>query len=213
MVPQVWTYVVPLLERSTNFRAPDDTTMMQNFFNAAASSGQIAYLDRGAYLVSNTVQVPKDLKITGELYTLVMATGSNFQDQFNPQPMWRIGNPGDVGSVEISDIMFETQGPAPGAVMIEWNIQQATPGGAGIWDAHYRIGGSAGTLLQQTQCLKDPSTPVGAGSARLTNCAGAFLLLHVTAQGNGYFENVWGWTADHELDELTRDQITIFNGR
>lgn len=191
----------------------DDTVAMQNFFNAAASNNRIAYFDHGAYLVSDTVQIPKDLKITGELWPLIMATGPNFQDQFAPRPMWRVGNPGDIGTVEITDVMFETRGPAPGCVIVEWNIAQAYPGGAGMWEAHYRIGGSAGTLLQQTQCQKQPEIPLEAGNPTLTNCAGAFLLLHVTKLANGYFENVWGWVADHELDELTREQIVIFNGR
>jgi glucan 1,3-beta-glucosidase len=187
--------------------------MMQNLFNAAAAQNKIVYFDYGAYLVSDTVQISKDLKITGELWPLIMATGPNFQNQFSPRPMWRVGNPGEVGTVEITDVMFETRGPAPGCIIVEWNIKQSYPGGAGMWEAHYRIGGSAGTLLQQTQCLKDPPTPIGSNDPRLTNCAGAFLLFHITPQANAYLENVWGWVSDHELDELTQDQITIFNGR
>ena len=30
---------------------------------------------------------------------------------------------------------------------------------------------------------------------------------------NGYFENVWLWTADHELDQDDHSQIDIYNGR
>ena len=127
--------------------------------------------------------------------------------------MWRVGNPGEVGTVEITDLMFETKGPAPGAIIVEWNIQQSYPGGAGMWEAHYRIGGSAGTQLQQTQCIKDPATPLGAGDPKLTSCSGAFLLLHITKGASAYIENVWGWIADHELDELSRDQVDIFSGR
>lgn len=186
---------------------------MQDLFNTAAASGQIVYFDRGAYLVFDTVLVPKDLKITGEIWTLIMATGRNFQDQNNPRPMWKIGNPGEVGTVEISDVMFETRGPVPGCILIEWNIAAASKGAAGMWEAHYRIGGSAGTLMQETHCKKDPGTPIVAGDPRIAACSGPFLMLHITSQANGYFENIWGWVSDHELDELTREQITIFVGR
>ena len=195
------------------YKPIDDTVAMQNFFNTAAASGKVAYFDRGAYLVSNTVQIPKDLKITGEIWPMIMATGPNFANQFSPRPMWRVGNPGEVGTVEISDVMFETRGPAPGAIMVEWNIQAAYPGGAGMWEAHYRIGGSAGTLMQQTQCLKNPNNAVGDNDPSIQTCSGAFLLLHVTPQANIYVENVWGWVSDHELDELNRDQVTIYSGR
>lgn len=36
-------------------------------------------------------------------------------------------------------------------------------------------------------------------------------MLHVTAQGNLYMENVWGWTADHDIDYHT--QVNIYNTR
>ena len=60
----------------------------------------------------------------------------------------QVGNKGDKGVVEISDILFTVMGPVPGAILVEWNIadidgQQAT---AGIWDSHFRIGGEFTTL-------------------------------------------------------------------
>ena len=191
----------------------DDTAKMQLYFNAAANANQVAYLDKGAYVVSSTIQIPKDLKISGELQTIVMATGPFFGNQNAPQPMWRIGNPGESGTVEISDVVFEALGPIPGCIIVQWNIKQATPAGAGMWDANYRIGGSAGTKLQSDKCLKAPATPITASSQVLSDCSGAFLLLHVTPQADIYMENCWGWVADHELDMGNRDQITIFNGR
>lgn len=183
---------------------------MQELFNQADQNGQVVYFDKGAYIVTSTVFVPKDLKITGECLPIIMATGAFFSDQSNPVPMWQIGNPGDTGSVEISDIVFEVKGPCPGAIIIQWNINAVSGGYAGMWDAHWRIGGSAGTELQMDTCVKSTGA-VTSGSPYLTNCVGAFLLLHVTPQANGYFENTWGWVADHELDMGTRDQITIFN--
>ena len=184
---------------------------MQALFNLAHSSGKVVYFDKGAYIVTSTVNVPADLKITGELYSIIMATGPFFGDQTNPVPMWRIGNPGDTGTVEISDLIFEVKGPCPGAIIIEWNIKAASPAAAGMWDAHWRIGGSAGTELQQDVCIHAPIPVPPVSNSILANCVGAYLLLHVTPQADGYFENIWGWVADHELDMGTRDQIYIFN--
>jgi glucan 1,3-beta-glucosidase len=189
----------------------DDTALMQLLMDTASYQGRVVYFDRGAYIVTSTINVHPDQKITGELLSIIMATGSFFGDQNNPQPMWKIGNPGDVGTVEISDLLFEVKGPCPGAIIIEWNIKAAGPALAGMWDAHWRIGGSAGTNLQQDVCIKTPATPIAGSNPVLTNCIGAYLLLHVTPQADGYFENTWGWVADHELDMADRQQIYIFN--
>lgn len=179
--------------------------------DTASQTGQIVYFDHGAYIVTRTINVPANVRITGECLSIIMAQGSFFSDQTNPQPMWSIGSPGESGTVEISDIVFETKGPAPGAIIVEWNIQAAIPGAAGMWDAHWRIGGSAGTELQSDTCLKDPSVVTTAADTE--PCQGSFMLLHVTPQANGYFENTWGWVADHELDLGNRDQVDIYNGR
>jgi hypothetical protein len=64
---------------------------MQAFFNKAAAQNKIAYFDKGAYIARTTIQVPKDLKIVGELWAIIMSQGPFFGDQSNPKPMWRIG--------------------------------------------------------------------------------------------------------------------------
>lgn len=186
---------------------------MQQFFNAAAAQGKVAYLDKGAYIVERTVQIPKDVKVLGELWSIVMARGAFFGDMLNPRPMWRVGEPGELGTVEFVDLVFETQGPAPGCILVEWNIKQAYPGGAGFWDTHYRIGGTAGTDILVDKCRKSPGVRITADSDTVRNCYGTFMLLHVTPQANIYMENVWGWVSDHQLDAPDRDQIYVFNGR
>ena len=184
---------------------------MQQFFNSINPASQIAYFDHGAYVVSSTINIPANITITGECWPMIMATGTFFGDQTNPQPMWKVGNPGDVGAVEMSDIIFEALGPVPGAIMVEWNLAASGEGTAGMWDCHWRMGGSAGTHLQSNTCLKQPAITTTQSSTQA--CQASFVLLHVTPQGNGYFENTWGWVADHDLDLGNRDQIDIYNGR
>ncbi|TAQ87041.1 hypothetical protein B7494_g4617 [Chlorociboria aeruginascens] len=186
----------------------DDTAAIQALFNSASGS-DIIYFDHGAYVVTSTITVPKDIIITGEIWPLIMAGGTAFQDQTNPKPVFQVGQAGDVGSVEISDLIFETLGPQPGAIMMEWNVQEASQGSSGMWDVHFRIGGSAGTKLQSDTCAKNPNVTAPANAA----CEGAFLLLHVTSQASIYLENSWFWVADHELDLADHNQVNIFNGR
>lgn len=187
----------------------DDTAAIQALFNSASSS-DVVYFDHGAYLITSTVKVPKNIRITGEIWPLIMAGGStSFKDQATPAPVFQVGQPGDTGSVEMSDLIFETLGPQPGAIMVEWNVAETSQGSSGMWDVHMRIGGSAGTELQSNTCSKNPTVTAPANAP----CEGAFLLLHVTSQATIYLENNWFWAADHELDLPDHNQINIFNGR
>ncbi|TQS35566.1 hypothetical protein Golomagni_04013 [Golovinomyces magnicellulatus] len=185
----------------------DDTLAIQALFNSASPT-DVVYFDHGAYVVTNTIKVPKDIKITGEIWPLIMASGTAFSDAANPAPVFQVGQVGDIGSVEMSDLIFETIGPQPGAIMIQWNVKQVSQGSAGMWDVHVRIGGTAGTKLQSDTCSKQPTE-------RTVNpaCQGAFLMLHVSSKASAYLENNWFWVADHELDLPDHSQISIYNGR
>lgn len=186
----------------------DDTAKIQEIFNSATAD-QIVYFDHGAYVVTDTVQVPPNIRITGEIWPLIMAKGAAFSDINNPKPVFQVGSPGDTGSVELTDLVFETIGALPGAIMIEWNVAQESQGSAAMWDVHFRIGGTAGTQLQQDTCQANVT-----GSFEFKpECAGAFLLMHITQTASAYLENCWFWVADHELDIATHNQTNIYNGR
>ena len=186
----------------------DDSSAIQQILDSATSD-QIVYFDHGYYVVTKTIEIPKNIRIVGEIWPIILARGSFFGDQNTPQPVLRVGKDGDIGNVEISDMMVETAGPAPGAIMIEWNVQQASQGSAGMWDTHVRIGGTAGTDLQQTQCRGNTTD----SKTFKPECAGAFLMFHAKQQSSGYMENCWFWVADHELDETGYNKLNIFNGR
>ncbi|KAI0408599.1 glycoside hydrolase family 55 protein [Xylaria palmicola] len=186
----------------------DDTAAIQKVFDSA-KDGDVVYFDHGAYIVSDTVHVPKNIKITGEMWPLLMATGTKFMDASKPAVVFEIGKPGDVGNVEMSDLIIETKGPLPGAILMQWNLAGSENGAAGMWDVHFRVGGTAGTELQSDVCSKNPNATTLVDD----KCKGSFLMFHVTATASGYFENCWFWVADHELDRLDHNQINIYNGR
>lgn len=136
----------------------DDTAAIQAVFDKVGSD-QIVYFDHGAYLITDTVNVPSNVKIVGEIWPLIMAGGNtNFQDQSNPKPVFAVGKSGDTGTVEIQDLVFETRGPQPGAILMEFNVAGTSPADAALWDVHFRVGGSAGTQLQSDTCSKSPDS-------------------------------------------------------
>ncbi|KFY22052.1 hypothetical protein V493_06885 [Pseudogymnoascus sp. VKM F-4281 (FW-2241)] len=187
----------------------DDTAAIQAIFDAATADN-VVYFDHGAYVITKTVNIPKNIRITGEIWPLIMAGGDEFfKDQANPKPVFKVGNAGESGAVEISDLMIQTLGPQPGAILMEWNLGQSSQGSSGLWDVHFRIGGSAGTKLQSNTCAKTPDqvTPVK------PECIAAFLLLHITEKGALNIENCWFWVSDHELDLADHNQINLYNGR
>ncbi|KAI8958788.1 glycoside hydrolase family 55 protein [Daldinia sp. FL1419] len=186
----------------------DDTAAIQKVFDGA-KEGDIIYFDHGAYIISDTVKIPKNIKITGEMWPLLMATGKKFADQNKPTPVFQVGEAGDIGDVEMSDLIIETKGSLPGAILMQWNLAGSENGAAGMWDVHFRIGGTAGTELQSDKCSKNENVTTTASP----ECMGTFMMLHITQTGSAYVENCWFWVADHELDRDDHNQINIFNGR
>ncbi|KAJ5096772.1 hypothetical protein N7456_007493 [Penicillium angulare] len=186
----------------------DDTKIIQKVLDSATAD-QIVYFDHGAYVITDTIKVPKDIKITGEIWPMIMAHGDKFSDEQNPIPAIQIGQKGESGSVEMSDLVIMTKGSAPGAILMEWNVAASSQGSAGMWDVHFRIGGAAGSELQSDTCHKTPKVKTTPKS----ECIAAFMLLHVTEKASAYLENTWMWTADHELDLADHAQINVFTGR
>ncbi|KAI0542202.1 glycoside hydrolase family 55 protein [Xylaria digitata] len=186
----------------------DDTAAIQKVFDGA-KDGDVIYFDHGAYLISDTVHIPKNIKITGEMWPLLMATGEKFADAGKPVAVFEVGKPSDVGNVEMSDLIIETKGALPGAILVQWNLAGSENGAAGMWDVHFRVGGTAGTELQSDHCSKNPN----ATTAVDDKCKGTFLMLHLTKTASAYIENCWFWVADHELDLEDHNQINIYNGR
>ncbi|KAF7984997.1 hypothetical protein HWV62_9976 [Athelia sp. TMB] len=206
--PQYEAYAVDQIvsvktEGATGDGKTDDTAALQAVFDKYAGC-KIIFFDAGTYIVTSTLKIPAGTQMTGEVWAVIMGSGSAFADMSNPAVVVQAGASGDTGILEISDIIFSTAGPAPGAVVVEWNVQQSAQGTAGMWDSHFRLGGADGTNLQTAQCTN------GTTSA---SCQAAFLSLHLTAKSSAYLEGTWVWTADHDLDGNGFQPLSIFSGR
>ncbi|KDQ52486.1 glycoside hydrolase family 55 protein [Jaapia argillacea MUCL 33604] len=181
----------------------DDTATLQAILNEW-SGCKIIFFDAGTYIITSTLQVPAGTQMVGEAWTQIMGSGSAFSNINSPEVVVQAGAPNSVGVLEVSDFVFTTAGPTPGAIMVEWNVhdpsgQQAA---AGMWDTHVRFVVPVGTDLQQSNCpTSNPNN----------NCYAAFLGLHLTSASSAYLEGTWVWLADHDLDGTA--QVTVYSGR
>jgi hypothetical protein len=201
---------------ATDFSISNDGTGDQSgAINSLLSGnvGRFIFFPAGIYRVESTVFVPTGSVLVGEAWSQIMGAGAHFQDQNNPQVVVRFGNVGDRGIMEVSDLLFTVEGPTPGAILVEWNVAQGSQGQAGMWDCHFRVGGAIGSNMQLDKCAKL------SGQVK-DECKGAYMLMHITQRASGYFENVWMWTADHDLDnqgpganDTGAGQIDIYTGR
>ncbi|RYO88204.1 hypothetical protein DL764_008763 [Monosporascus ibericus] len=166
--------------------------------------GSIVFFPGGVYLVKGTVEIPVGSKIVGSGWSQIMATGSYFADEFDPKVMARVGQPGDSGVIEISDMLFTTKEGTAGCILMEWNVHESHQGSAAIWDSHFRVGGGGGTDLLLEDCPIHTSSPI-------EDCKAATMMLHMTKESSGFFDNVWVWVADHDLDDPLNAEA--FNGK
>ncbi|KAL0937188.1 glucan 1,3-beta-glucosidase [Colletotrichum truncatum] len=193
----------------------DDTVALNNLFNYVASHGGsvVAFVDAGTYYVSDTVFIPVGARIVGEaLASIIMGGGPKYQDISNPHPVVKVALPGDCGTIEWSDMIVSTRGAAPGAKVVEYNLNTLGEP-AGMWDVHIRVGGFAGTQQQLAQCPTTPNATVTADTID-KNCIAAWMSMHITKPASNLFmENCWLWVADHDLEDPNYKQVTIYAGR
>jgi hypothetical protein len=171
----------------------------------ANANGAVVFFPAGIYAVQSGIFVPVGTRMVGEAWSQIMASGTYFQDANNPNVLVTVGEAGDQGIVEISDILLTVSGPTAGAILLQWNVHESTQGSAGMWDTHFRVGGAIGSNLQAADCPASGSVDA--------NCIAASLLMHIPAYASGYFENVWAWVADHDLDIPEQSKINVFCGR
>ncbi|RYP46402.1 hypothetical protein DL768_007369 [Monosporascus sp. mg162] len=169
-----------------------------------ANVGSTIFFPDGVYLVKGTVEIPVGSKIVGSGWSQIMATGSYFADEFDLKVMARVGQPGDSGVIEISDMLFTTKGGTAGCILMEWNVHESHQCSAAIWDSHFRVGGGGGTDLLLEDCPIHTSSPI-------EDCRAATMMLHMIKGSSGFFDNVRVWIADHDLDDPVNAEA--FNGK
>ncbi|KAK0442944.1 exo-beta-1,3-glucanase [Armillaria borealis] len=159
---------------ATGDGSTDDTQAIQSVLNAHCNN-KVIFFDAGVYIITTTLTIPAGCRLVGEAWSEISGTGDYFKDVENPEVMVRVGEPGSRGSVEITDIIFSTIGPAPGAIVLEWNVRghDNNLAGPGMWDSHIILGGYEGSGMDSTHC------PVGSEDI---SCAPAFLGLHLTSE-------------------------------
>ncbi|KAG6854914.1 hypothetical protein C0991_009737 [Blastosporella zonata] len=184
----------------------DDTAALQSLLDMFAGR-KIIFFDAGTYIVTSTLTVPAGTRMVGEAWSVIAGKGRAFSNQDKPHVVIKVGEKYSCGVVEITDMIFTTVGPAPGAIVVEWNIKEPVwhQGGAGMWDSHIRLGGAAGTELELATCPP--------GATDIAPCMAAFLALHLTSGSSAYLEGTWVWLADHDLDGDGASQLSIYSGR
>jgi len=177
----------------------DDTANINTILTQNAGS-KIIFFPAGTYIVSHTIFVPTGSRIVGEVWSAISATGSVFSDEKTPVPMVKVGNPGDKGVAQFTDMLFTVAQILPGCMLVEVNMAGNNPGDVGFWNSHFRVGGASGSTVQQ-----DCGGPA-------SHCKAAFGLIHLTKNSSAYIEDMWGWTADHDLDAGHGQSISTGRG-
>lgn len=142
--------------------------------------------------------IPPGTKIAGKTWSQLVPSSSYFEDAGNPQALIQVSTVGVAGDVEIQDFLFTTRSATVGLILIEWDIQAASQGSAGMWGCHGRTGGATGSQLTPTEC--PPLTSSTDAGYKATS-----LVMRLTSLASGYFENVWLWGADHMIDDPLLD--------
>ncbi|KAJ3491615.1 hypothetical protein NLG97_g5561 [Lecanicillium saksenae] len=194
-----------------NDASGDQAACINTFLRRALDMNKIAFFPAGIYAVGSTVYVPTGSILQGSSWSQILGSGFYFSDITKPKVMVKVGDEGDVGTMEITEMLFSVRGATAGAVLMEWNVAAKTQGAAGMWDSHFRVGGALGTDLDMATCPKFSNNAA---------CMAASLLFRVKSQANGYFENVWAWVGDHDNDQTIVNQpdssitqISVFAAR
>ncbi|KAF7970055.1 hypothetical protein HWV62_25296 [Athelia sp. TMB] len=169
----------------------DDLAAIQAVINQYAGTGKMVYFPYGVYRISATLYAPPGTILQGEAWSSIRADSGDtsfWADEANPQPVLQIGKPGDEGTFVMSDMDVEPGNVYPGAKLVEINMLGAA-GDVGIWDCVFRTGGTASADDQGQLCTTNGE-----------ECKSAWGFVHITKYGNAYLENVWGWNADHAID-------------
>ncbi|OBT90432.1 hypothetical protein VE02_00765 [Pseudogymnoascus sp. 03VT05] len=167
----------------------DDAASLNAILLDNAANCKITYFPYGVYIVKDTLYIPPGSHIIGEAWAVVSGAGDKFKDDFKPTHVIKVGNDGETGVAEIQDMRFTVSEVLPGAIILEVNMAGTSPGDVGFWNTIVTIGGTADTAIHESCTDQDTHS-----------CKAAFLAVHLTKNSSSYFQNLWAWTADHNVD-------------
>lgn len=178
----------------------DDTANINAILKQYAGC-KVLYFPASTYIITDTIEIPPGSRIHGDAYASVFsATGSKFYNPKSPTTAVQIGKAGDVGIAQVVDMMFSVADVLQGCKILEVNMAGDQPGDVGLWNTHIRVGGAAGSKVQDN-CYGGPAS-----------CKAAWGMVHLTSSSSAYIENMWGWTADHNLDTSGSPIISVGRG-
>ena len=105
--------ILPLFKQSSIRSTNPPLLLLHTMSNNTPSQFagcKIIFFDAGTYFVTNTITIPAGSRVVGEAWSVIMGGGDKFKDMLNPEVMIRVGERGEKGIVEITDIIFSTQG-------------------------------------------------------------------------------------------------------
>jgi hypothetical protein len=106
----------------------DNTEAINAFLLEARDASQIAYFPAGIYRVGGTVTIPTGSRVQGSSWSQIQGAGFYFNDIHHPRVVVQVGNKGDIGTMEIVDMIFNVQGATAGAIVLEWNVHESSQG-------------------------------------------------------------------------------------
>jgi hypothetical protein len=83
-----------------------DTAVLNSILAVAANTSSIVYFPYGVYMVTDTLRIPIGSRIIGQAWSQIMGKGVNFQNELAPRAVVQVGRLGDVGIIEIQDMLF-----------------------------------------------------------------------------------------------------------
>jgi hypothetical protein len=122
------SFLVATQNNVKNDGTGDQTSAINSFLLKAKAAGQVAYFPAGIYQVGGTVFMPTGSRVQGSSWSQIQGAGFYFSDMNNPQVMVQVGNKGDVGNMEIVEMLFTVKGATAGAILMEWNVAAASQG-------------------------------------------------------------------------------------
>eukprot|EP00026_Physarum_polycephalum_P003672 Phypoly_transcript_03685.p1 GENE.Phypoly_transcript_03685~~Phypoly_transcript_03685.p1 ORF type:complete len:749 (+),score=83.23 Phypoly_transcript_03685:122-2368(+) len=169
----------------------DESGVLNQIFQYAASQNKIAYVPFGVYRVDSTVLIPIGCSVVGEAWATITGNGNFFKDAHNPKPVVQVGRPGDVGTSQIQDMRFTVSDVLPGAIILQFQAAGSSPGQVGLWNSIVTIGGTRGADALTNACTNAKQ-----------ECQAAFISVHFAQSSSAYLENTWVWVADHIAEDF-----------